>query len=128
MAATGLSGMASRKIRRESKPFDSSTKELMENQPRFCLWFLLGRDVMKESVTYQTILREGKAEAWDEWKLEGKIEEAKRILLRQGRKRFGQPKASVKAQVESLADLRRLERLIDRVLDAKSWDDLICET
>jgi predicted transposase YdaD len=79
---------------------------------------------MKESVTYQAILREGKAEG----RAEGKAEEAKRILLRQGRKRFGQPQASVKSQIESLADLRRLERLIDRVLDAKSWDDLIRES
>ena len=79
---------------------------------------------MKESVTYQAILRKGKAEG----KLEGKADEAKRILLRQGRKRFGQPQASVNSQIESLADLRRPERLIDRVPDAKSWDDLIRES
>jgi predicted transposase YdaD len=72
---------------------------------------------MKESTTYQAILREGKAE--------GRLEEAKRILLRQGRKRFGQPKAAVKSKIDAIADLAQLERLSDRVLDATSWDELI---
>ena len=51
-----------------------------------------------------------------------------RILLRQGRKRFGQPKAGIKSHIESISDLRLLEQLIDRVLDAKNWDDLIRES
>ena len=78
---------------------------------------LQGVRKMKESATYRAILREGKAE--------GKIEEAKRILLRQGRIRFGQPKATVKSRIEAIADLARLEHLTDRVLDAESWDELI---
>ncbi len=57
---------------------------------------------MKESVTYQAILREGKAEGKLEGKLEGKAEEAKRILVRQGRKRFGPVKADIKSQLESI--------------------------
>jgi predicted transposase YdaD len=72
---------------------------------------------MKESSTYRAILREGKAE--------GKVEEAKRILMRQGRIKFGQPKAAVKSRIEAIGDLVRLELLTDRVLDAESWDDLI---
>jgi predicted transposase YdaD len=76
---------------------------------------------MKESTTYQAILREGKAEG----KAEGRLEEAKRILLRQGRKRFGQPKAAVKSKIDAIADLAQLERLSDRILDANSWDELI---
>jgi predicted transposase YdaD len=76
---------------------------------------------MKESTTYQAILREGKAEG----KAEGRLEEAKRILLRQGRKRFGHPKAAVKSKIDAIADLAQLERLSDRVLDANSWDELI---
>jgi hypothetical protein len=72
---------------------------------------------MKESTTYQAILREGAAEA--------RLEQTKRLLLRQGRKRFGQPKASVKSKIEAIADLAQLERLSDRILDANSWDELI---
>jgi hypothetical protein len=37
-------------------------------------------------------------------------------------------KANIKARIETLADVRRLEDLIDRVSDAKSWDDLIGES
>jgi predicted transposase YdaD len=93
---------------------------------------LKGARNMKESATYQAILREGqakgKAEGKAEGKLEGKLEEAMRILLRQGRKRFGQPKAGIRSQIESISDLHRLEQLIDRVLDVASWDDLIRES
>ena len=76
---------------------------------------------MKESTTYQAILREGKAEG----KAEGKLEQEKQTLLRLGRKRFGPPKAATKSKIESIADLVQLERLSDRVFDARSWDELI---
>ena len=56
------------------------------------------------------------------------IDEAKRILLRQGRKRFGRAKVDIKARIEALSDLNRLEQLVDRVLDATSWDDLTGES
>jgi hypothetical protein len=44
---------------------------------------------MKESTTYQKILREGRAE--------GRAEEAKRILKRQGSRRFGTLDADIEA-------------------------------
>jgi predicted transposase YdaD len=87
--------------------------------------FLEGVRKMKESTTYQAILREGKAEGKAEGIAEGRLEEAKRILLRQGRKRFGQPKAAVKSKIDAIADLAQLERLSDRILNANSWDELI---
>ena len=76
---------------------------------------------MRESVTYQAMLREGKAEG----KAEGKLEEARTIVLRQGRIRFGHPKVAIKSKIEAITDLDSLEHLVDRVLVAKSWDDLI---
>ncbi|MFI5455906.1 MAG: Rpn family recombination-promoting nuclease/putative transposase [Isosphaerales bacterium] len=76
---------------------------------------------MKESTTYQAILREGRAEG----KAEGKAEEARRILLRLGRKQFGPPKAAIKAKIEAITDLDRLEQLTVRILDAKNWAELI---
>jgi predicted transposase YdaD len=83
---------------------------------------------MKESVTYQAILREGKVEGKAEGKAEGKVEEAQRILLRQGRKRFGQAKAGIRAKIETITDLDQLERLAERILEATSWNDLIAES
>jgi hypothetical protein len=78
-------------------------------------------------VTYQAILREGKIEGKAEGKAEGEIEEAQRILLRLGRKRFGPAKAGIKAKIETITHLDQLERLADGILDAKSWNDLIAE-
>src|SRR5207253_2343305 len=42
---------------------------------------------MKESVTYQAILEEGEAK--------GKAEEARKMLLLQGREQFGEPSATI---------------------------------
>src|SRR5271157_4029118 len=50
---------------------------------------LEGVQSMKESVTYQKILREGRAEGRVEGRAEGRAEEARRILRRQGTRRFG---------------------------------------
>ena len=47
------------------------------------------------------------------------------ILLRQGSKRFGSPDARAREAVEALADIDRLERLTERLLDVSSWDELL---
>jgi predicted transposase YdaD len=94
---------------------------------------LQGVRKMRDSVTYQAILREGKAEGKVEGKAEGKVEgkaegqleEAKRLVLRLGRKKLGPPSSAIKAKIGATGDLIRLERLSDRILDAKSWDELI---
>jgi predicted transposase YdaD len=72
---------------------------------------------MKESVTYQKILREGRAE--------GRAEEAKRILKRQGSRRFGKPDANIEAALDAIADLDTLEQLSDRVLEVTGWEELL---
>jgi hypothetical protein len=68
---------------------------------------------MRESSTYQLILEEGA------------IEEIKKILSRQGRKRFGPPSESIAAALNSVGDLERLERMTERVLDAATWQELL---
>jgi predicted transposase YdaD len=80
---------------------------------------------IEESSTYQAIFREGKAEGKAEGELIGKAEEAREILLRLGRKKFGNPKQRILGQVATEQDLNRLGELLDRILDAKSWDDLL---
>jgi predicted transposase YdaD len=83
---------------------------------------------MKESVTYQAILREGRAEGRVEGREEGRIEEAKRILKRLGGMRFGKPEPNVGAAIDALLDLGKLEFLTDRLLDVSSWEELLGET
>ena len=72
---------------------------------------------MKESVTYQAILEEGEEK--------GALAEARKIVLRLGRNRFGPPDARVTAAVEAIADVERLEELGERLLSAASWDELL---
>jgi hypothetical protein len=68
---------------------------------------------MKESVTYQAILGEGKAE------------EARKMLLLQGRDRFGEPSAKIVALLDAVTDLARLEALGLRLLHVKTWEELL---
>jgi predicted transposase YdaD len=84
---------------------------------------LQGVQNMKESTTYQAILQEGRIEGRDE----GRIAEARRILIRQGTLRFGDPDAATVATLEAIQDIDRLEALTDRIPDfnIRDWDGLL---
>lgn len=74
---------------------------------------------MKDSVTYQAIVAEGRAE--------GAIQELRKVLLALGQDRFGMPApARVLAALES-ASLEQLEMLARQVLHADSWQQLLAE-
>ncbi len=116
---------------------------------------LEGVQSMKESVTYQKILGEGRAEGLAqgideglakglvegraegrvegraegraEGRVEGRAEEARRILRRLGTRRFGKPDTHIEAALDAIADLERLEQLSDRVLEVKTWDELLAQ-
>ena len=64
---------------------------------------------MRESSGYQLIL----------------AEEAKAILLRLGRKRFGPPEPATKVALDAIHDVDRLERMSERLLEAASWQELL---
>ena len=78
---------------------------------------------LRESTTYQKILRDGRTEGLPE----GRTTEARRILLRQGTKRFGTPDTVALAALEAIHDIDRLEDLGDRLLDAdvRDWNGLL---
>jgi hypothetical protein len=78
---------------------------------------LRGVATMEESVTYQAILKEGEAR--------GKATEARRMLLLQGRTRFGEPSAKVVAALDALSDVSQLEELAIHLLQASSWEELL---
>ncbi|MFC1706220.1 DUF4351 domain-containing protein, partial [Planctomycetota bacterium] len=56
---------------------------------------------------------------------QGRLEGAKRVLLRLGTKRFGDPEPSKRAAIDRLESLDELETLTDALLDATDWDDLL---
>ncbi len=76
---------------------------------------------MKESVTYQAIVEEGRQEG----RQEGRAEEARRLLLRQGGKRFGPPSEAVQSTLAGITTLETLEDLADRIIDVESWTELL---
>ena len=77
---------------------------------------LQGVLAMKESVTYQAILQEGRAE--------GKSEEARRMLLLFGRDTLGEPSAAAQAALDTVTDVNHLEELAQHIHRATSWDEL----
>jgi hypothetical protein len=73
----------------------------------------LGVRAVQESEGYLAILDQGGIEA------------LRRVLLRQGRKRFGEPNEATQQTLMAIDDLDRLERLSDRILDVSSWQELL---
>jgi hypothetical protein len=84
-------------------------------------------NVMKQSTTYQSILKEGRQEGRQEGESLGRVHEAQRILLLQGTKRFGEPSKATAAALEEIQDVERLETLGVRILepDVMNWNDLL---
>lgn len=62
---------------------------------------------------------------FDDGMEEGERRALRALILRQGTKKFGPPPGEAQAHVRSLTDLGQLQGLSDRILDAKSWDDLL---
>lgn len=67
---------------------------------------------MEESITFQEI------------KGLGRLEEARKIILRQGKKRFGRTSRKVAQMLVTITDLDRLETIVDRLHEAGSWEEL----
>ncbi|MBA2449598.1 MAG: hypothetical protein H0V51_16380 [Chloroflexi bacterium] len=93
---------------------------------------LRGVRAMRESSTYQAILAEGRAEGEAAGRAEGeaagRAAEARAILLRLGRERFGPPDARTRTALDQIDDLDRLEPLTVRLLKVGSWDDLLARS
>jgi hypothetical protein len=72
-----------------------------------------GVRAMRDSDTYMAIIEEGEEIR------------AKKDILRLGQKRFGAPDAAGAARLESITDLARLDRIVDHLLEAMTWQDLL---
>jgi predicted transposase YdaD len=78
---------------------------------------LHGVPAMRESTTYQAILREGRAE--------GRADGARELLLRMGEQRFGTPSGSVLREIKSIESVERLDELGLRLMRVNSWEELL---
>ena len=75
---------------------------------------------MRDSLTYQAILDEGR--------VEGRVDEARELLVELGTRRFGPLDGSTRRSVEAIGDYARLHALVARLFDAATWDDLLTGT
>lgn len=72
---------------------------------------------MEESATYRAIIEKGRSS--------GRMEEARRLLMLMGKKRFGNPSTSVRKVLTAITDIERLEKLSIDLLDATTWEELL---
>lgn len=88
---------------------------------------------MKESATYQAILREGRGEGIAQGLAEGKAEglakgslqEAKALLVRLGQKKLGKPDAVSQASIEAMDNVQQVELLAESLFDVATWQELL---
>jgi hypothetical protein len=78
---------------------------------------------MKESTTYQAILQEGIQEGL----VKGAVKEARKLLVRRGSKKLGRPGAATRAALDKIADLDRLEALVEQLGMVKNWQALLAK-
>jgi predicted transposase YdaD len=80
-----------------------------------------GIGLMQESTAYDEAVEEGERRG----EARGTIRASQRLLFRQGRKQFGIPDASIEAELRTIEDPDRLDRLADAMLSAESWQELL---
>ncbi len=78
-----------------------------------------GIGIVNATTAWDAALEEGERRGELKWK----VENSHQLLLRQGRKRFGPPADGTEAELKSIRDLDRLERLADAILTASSWQE-----
>jgi hypothetical protein len=71
---------------------------------------------MEESITYQKIVSIGE------------LREARKLILRAGKQRFGRASRKAAQALDAIIDLPTLEALFDRIQMASSWDELLANS
>lgn len=68
----------------------------------------------------------GIIEEWlDAREMQGRIREARAMLLRLGSQRFGDADEQIQSSMEAIMELETLEELLDRLLKVESWQELL---
>jgi predicted transposase YdaD len=75
---------------------------------------------LEDSTTYQWILKQGEAKGV----AQGRSQEARQLVSKLANKKFG-TFADGDAVLHRIDDAARLERMAERIFDAKDWDDLL---
>ncbi|MBC8142429.1 MAG: hypothetical protein H7Y38_13425 [Armatimonadetes bacterium] len=80
---------------------------------------------MRESSTFQAILREGREEGLKQGLEQGLEQGLRQSVLRIGTKRFGTPGKKIVARLDAVTALAELEALEDQLLAVETWDELL---
>ncbi len=70
---------------------------------------------------------EGLKKVREERRQEGHILQARMVILRVLKKRFGEPPHHIVSELNAITSLDRLNELVDRALDCPTWDDLLSD-
>src|SRR5262245_49473237 len=119
----GLTGVAQRLLERLEREAEVPQKKLLltaafvltglrlkRNQ---ALQVFAGVRAMRESDTFLAILDEGRET------------EARRLIRRLAKPTLGDPDEPTVTRLEGITDIDRLERIFDRAMEARSWQDLL---
>jgi len=82
-----------------------------------------GLHAMRDSLTYQAIIAEGRAEGLSQGVSQGE----QRLILRMGSARFGAPDGLTRSRIEAITSTDTLERLGERILTVSSWNELLAD-
>jgi predicted transposase YdaD len=87
---------------------------------------LQGVQGMEESVTYRAIVEKGRVEGYAKGRVEGRVEEAQRMLVRIGEAHFKTPPSpATLTAIEAMTQTETLEELAVRVGQVNSWEELL---
>jgi len=85
------------------------------------------KEVMRESWTYQAMIREAQDEGRAAGEATGRVVEAQGLIIRLGERRFGKPSEAVERRIRAVADVDQLNAWADRLLTADGWDALLAD-
>jgi hypothetical protein len=96
----------------------SSILMLLRKKKSEVMSIFQGAMIMNDEMTgYDELLAEGE--------LRGEIKNSHRLLLSQGRRKFGIPDEETEVELKSIQDLDRLERMANELLVVDSWEELL---
>ncbi|GAB4465187.1 MAG: hypothetical protein OHK0029_35640 [Armatimonadaceae bacterium] len=78
---------------------------------------------MRDSSTYQAILLEGEIKG----EIKGELIGIRETILRQGRKRFGEPSPENLRTLDKISSAEKLGSLAELLLEVESWEELLAE-
>jgi hypothetical protein len=112
---------AVQRVRTEADPDRRDTIEAT-------LFLLLGLRFDKERISRleQTIMIDiRESSTYELWMERREARALRQIILRMGRKKFGEPTPAQVQAVESMTDLERMHNLTDKLLDVTTWEELL---